>query len=202
MNTTMKTSPLAFVRGSMPFLIPLIVCLGTVAGCCHGQRPDRPVSQQPVPAQTTTAPPPAPPLPAPPSAAAEPAPAPPPPPVPTAEKPAAPAPEAPVRPTTKTACDACRGRWGIHGLAETKSCVCRTKDGGKICRDGSDCSALCIADEKKFEVKEAGPPPRGYYVGKCSTYDTVFGCFKLIPNGIRSKPPQIQDEAADSICID
>jgi hypothetical protein len=200
MKTSMKTSPPAVVRGSMPSLISLIVCLGAVTGCCHGQRSDHPVSQQQVAAQTTTVPPPATPAP-PPPAPAEPAPPPPPPPS-AAENPAAQAPEAPVRPTTKAACDACRGRWGIHGLAETKSCVCRTKDAGKICRDGGDCSALCIADEKKFEVKEAGPPPRGYYVGKCSTYDTVFGCFKLIPNGIRSKPPQLQDDAADSICID
>ena len=198
----MKTSPLALVRCSMPSLIPLLVCLGAVAGCCHGQRSDRPVPQQPVAAQTATVAPAAPPPPAPPPLAADPAPPPPAPLAPAADKPAPPAPPTAVRPTTKAACDACQGRWGIHGLAETKSCICRTKDAGKICRDGNDCSALCIADEKKFEVKEAGPPARGYYVGKCSTYDTVFGCFKLIPGGTRSKPPLLPDDAADSICID
>src|ERR671938_616745 len=48
---------------------------------------------------------------------------------------------APNRPTTKEGCDACQGKWGKHGLAEADSCICKTKDAGKVCRDGSECQA-------------------------------------------------------------
>jgi hypothetical protein len=106
------------------------------------------------------------------------------------------------RPTSKVACDACGGLWAAHGVAQIESCVCRTKDAGKPCRDGADCSGSCIADEKKFEIVQPGPPPRGFYLGQCSIYDTTFGCFKVIPAGIRSKPPQLEEDAAEAICVD
>lgn len=109
----------------------------------------------------------------------------------------------PPRPTTKAACDACKGSWARHGLAETETCVCRTKDGGKVCRDGVECEGQCIAaDDGGFEVKEPGPPPKGYWVGKCSEMDTTFGCHRTIPHGASKKPPQVAEDAADTMCID
>jgi hypothetical protein len=113
-----------------------------------------------------------------------------------------PEPAAAERPKTKEACGACNGVWAIHGLGETEACNCRTKDGGKLCRDGAECEASCIADENRFEVVQAGPPAKGFYVGNCSEFETAFGCFKFIAAGIRAKGPQLKEDAADSFCID
>lgn len=106
-------------------------------------------------------------------------------------------------PTTKQACDACDGKWARHGLGEQETCICKTKDGGKACRDGADCTGQCIAaDDAAFEVTEKGPPPKGYWRGKCSEYDTTFGCHRTIPSGAKSRPPLSKEDAADNICID
>jgi hypothetical protein len=115
-----------------------------------------------------------------------------------------PAGEAPARPTTKASCDACKGVWARHGLAEAESCVCRTKDAGKVCRDGGECEGQCLVDESDgaFEVTEKGPPQKGYWKGKCSEFDTTFGCHKTIRHGARKKPPETPEDAADTICID
>jgi hypothetical protein len=106
------------------------------------------------------------------------------------------------RPKTKEACVTCNGVWAVHGLAETESCNCRTKDSGKLCRDGSECEASCLADENRFEVVQAGPPAKGFYVGNCSEFEISFGCFKFITAGIRAKGPQLKEDAADSYCVD
>jgi hypothetical protein len=108
----------------------------------------------------------------------------------------------PTRPTTKEACDACQGKWSKHGLAEVDSCICKTKDAGKVCRDGKDCQGDCIADDDGFEVVEAGPPAKGYWKGKCAEYDTTFGCHRTIATGTRAKPPQTAEDAAGTICVD
>jgi hypothetical protein len=112
--------------------------------------------------------------------------------------------EAPARPTTKESCDACKGKWGRHGLAEADSCICRTKDFGKVCRDGGECEGQCLVEEGDggFEATEPGPPAKGYWKGKCSEYDTTFGCHKTIPHGARAKKPELPEDAADTICID
>jgi hypothetical protein len=121
-----------------------------------------------------------------------------------AAAPAAPGtPAAPAAPPkTQEACAACNGVWGVHGLADAPSCNCRTKDGGKPCRDGAECESACLADEKKFETVELGPPPKGFYSGRCAEFQTSFGCFKFIPNGVRAKGPQLQEDAAESLCVD
>ena len=106
------------------------------------------------------------------------------------------------RPTTQAGCDACGGKWGKHGLAEADSCICKTKDAGKVCRDGSECQADCIADEDGFEVVQKGPPAKGYWKGKCADYDTTFGCHRIIAAGTRAKPPQTAEDAAGTICVD
>jgi hypothetical protein len=111
--------------------------------------------------------------------------------------------EAP-RPTTRESCDACKGTWGRHGLAEADSCVCRTKDHGKVCRDGGECEGQCLVDEGDggFEATEPGPPAKGYWKGKCSEFETTFGCHKTIPHGARQRKPELPEDAADTICID
>ncbi len=108
-----------------------------------------------------------------------------------------------VRPQTKQDCDACGGLWDKHGIAETEGCICKTKDGGRACRDGADCEGQClVGDDSKFEIAEPGPPPRGFYVGVCSKYETTFGCFRVLERGARGGGPKTQDEAAHHICVD
>ena len=107
-----------------------------------------------------------------------------------------------ARPTTKASCDACQGVWAKHGLAEAESCICKTKDAGKVCRDGAECEGQCIADDDGFEVAEPGPPAKGFWKGKCSPYDTTFGCNRTIAQGTRAKGPQLAEDGAPTMCID
>jgi hypothetical protein len=106
------------------------------------------------------------------------------------------------RPRTKEACDACQGRWGVHGLADVAVCICKTRDSGRSCRDGADCEGQCLAETGGFVVVEKGPPPKGYFRGKCSEFDTTFGCHPTIPEGASKKGPQLAEDAAEEICID
>jgi hypothetical protein len=109
----------------------------------------------------------------------------------------------PPRPTNKAGCDACKGLWARHGIAEAESCICKTKDAGKACRDGSECEGTClVSDDAKFEVAVPGPPPRGFFTGKCAEYDTTFGCFRTIARGTRANGPVPEDEAAQRLCVD
>lgn len=134
---------------------------------------------------------------------ASPAPRPPPPAsAPPASTPAASKPP-PPRPTTKAGCDACQGKWERHGIAEAESCICKTKDGGKTCKDGADCEGACIvADDAKFEVAVPGNPPKGFYVGRCADYDTTFGCYRLISKGATKDGPVAADDLAHRLCVD
>jgi hypothetical protein len=106
------------------------------------------------------------------------------------------------RPKTKEACDACQGRWGIHGLAEVELCICKTRDSGRSCRDGADCEGQCLAESNGFVVVDKGPPPKGYFRGRCSEFDTTFGCHQMIMEGASKKGPQLAEDAAEQICID
>jgi len=91
----------------------------------------------------------------------------------------------------------------VHGIAETASCICKTKDGGHLCRDGADCEGQClVAEDAKFEVVNTGPPPRGYYVGRCSEFDTTFGCNRMIPRGARARGPLPSGDAIEDMCVD
>src|SRR5688500_13724755 len=97
---------------------------------------------------------------------------------------ATPAPLTQPRPTTEEGCRACNGLGAVHGLATTPACNCRTRDAGKQCRDGSECEGMCVAAEQPERVVvSAGPPPQGYYMGRCSSLVTVFGCNRLIDRG-------------------
>lgn len=119
-----------------------------------------------------------------------------------------PAPAAETRraapPPTEDECRACRGVWGKHGIAETPSCNCRTNDGGKACRDGAECEGQCIADadNPRHEVTDPGPPPRGYFLGRCSELASVFGCFRTIDRGAAARGPVPAADPPGMICAD
>jgi len=102
-------------------------------------------------------------------------------------------------PRTQAECAACNGVWGQHGLAQVASCLCRTSDGGKPCRTHSDCQGKCVAGEiVDREVVEAGPPPKGYFIGHCTDFDPVFGCMRMI----EQTGPGRLDELPPMLCID
>jgi hypothetical protein len=105
-------------------------------------------------------------------------------------------------PRTERDCKACNGDWGIHGISPTPSCNCRTTDGGKRCKDGTECQGLCTAaDDPEREVTDPGPPTRGFFVGRCSRFSTVFGCYRPIDDGAGSKPADLT-EPPQMICAD
>src|SRR5689334_7864158 len=109
----------------------------------------------------------------------------------------------PTRPSTKEACDACQGIWAAHGVEESETCICKTNDEGRECTDGNDCQGECLLDgDAELHVMEQGDPPRGYYKGHCADYDTTFGCFRHIPDGIQSELPLTAEEAGPDVCVD
>ena len=106
------------------------------------------------------------------------------------------------RPKTERECKACNGSWGVHGLSQQPACNCRTSDGGKRCRDGIECESLCTAGENpEREVTERGSPERGFWIGKCSEFVDVFGCFRPIEDGAGAKPVEL-GEPPQMICAD
>jgi hypothetical protein len=105
-------------------------------------------------------------------------------------------------PQAEKDCRACNGEWGIHGLAQTPSCNCRMKDAGKRCRDGTECQGLCIgADTPERQVVDKGPPARGFFVGRCSKFETVYGCYRPIEDGASARPVDLT-EPPNMICAD
>jgi hypothetical protein len=112
------------------------------------------------------------------------------------------APAAGGPPATREGCDACQGKWGRHGLADVESCICKTKDGGKECRDEADCEAQCVAGDQDFVVVEKGSPPKGHWKGRCAEYATTFGCHRFVPKGASKRPPLPADDAAEQLCYD
>jgi len=109
----------------------------------------------------------------------------------------------PARPADKEACDACAGIWGVHGIEPVASCICRTKDAGQSCTDGSDCQGACIVDDDApFEIVAPGDPPRGTFVGRCADYDTTYGCYRVAPRRDEASSPLPENEAAQDVCVD
>jgi hypothetical protein len=105
--------------------------------------------------------------------------------------------------TTPDSCLACNGIWGRHGLAQKEGCLCRTRDAGKICKSRKDCESQCVAkDEPDAEIVDKGPPPKGYFLGKCHGYASFFGCARLLPGSAASGGPVPLDEPPPKICID
>jgi hypothetical protein len=108
----------------------------------------------------------------------------------------------PPRPESKEACNACGGLWGTQGIAEVESCICRTSDGGRECRDGAECDGVCLVDDRaQFEAVNTDPA-LGSFVGRCSDYDTLFGCYRILPVGSSERAALPADDAADDICVD
>ena len=103
-------------------------------------------------------------------------------------------------PTTEQGCRACNGVFGPHGIDPAPRCVCRTKDAGKKCHAKADCEGDCIGDLGDREVTQPGPPPLGFWIGRCSEMRTTFGCHILLP----AKPAtQVRlDEAPTKLCVD
>ena len=91
----------------------------------------------------------------------------------------------------------------MHGISQTESCDCRTHDGGKRCRDGAECEGMCIAaEEPEREVTNAGPPARGFFVGRCSTLVTVYGCNRMIDRGAVARGPVLLADPPPQLCVD
>ena len=105
---------------------------------------------------------------------------------------------------TADQCRACRGDWAVHGLAPEPSCDCRTADAGKRCTDGADCEGSCVAasEDPERQVVEPGPQPRGFFVGKCSEFVTVWGCHRIIQRGARARGPQPLADSPTMLCVD
>jgi hypothetical protein len=103
--------------------------------------------------------------------------------------------------TTPEACRACNGAWGPHGRVQKESCLCRTKDAGKLCKSKSDCESQCVAsDPPNAEIVERGPPPKGFFLGHCHEFVTFFGCGRLLRDS--SPAPAPLDQPPARICID
>lgn len=109
-------------------------------------------------------------------------------------------PPSPAR--TPEACRACNGEWGQHGLSQEPSCLCRTRDHGRACLDGSECEGDCLFAGDPPRVIETGPPRRGYHVGRCSEFVTSFGCHPLLIDGTKQQPPTDLSEEVPTLCID
>jgi hypothetical protein len=106
---------------------------------------------------------------------------------------------------TEGECRACNGEWGVHGLLDKPSCLCRTHDVGKVCKDGGDCEGECVVDDMKPEVAvtDPGPPARGYFLGRCSAFDHFFGCRARLPAGAKAHGPvRLDQELAEHVCVD
>lgn len=103
-------------------------------------------------------------------------------------------------PTTEEGCRACNGDFGAHGIDPTPKCLCRTKDAGKKCRGKDDCEAECVADGGEREVTQPGPPPLGFWLGRCAEFRATFGCHTFLPP--KSGKPVRLDEALPQMCVD
>jgi hypothetical protein len=77
------------------------------------------------------------------------------------------------------ACLAAGGAWARFGvyahLCGIYSCVERTTDGGRLCRDRSDCQHLCITDRPAVIGAEAS--------GRCTALRSNIGCFTHVDDG-------------------
>ncbi|MBU0762373.1 MAG: hypothetical protein KKD39_05055, partial [Candidatus Altiarchaeota archaeon] len=80
-----------------------------------------------------------------------------------------------AEPKNKIDCEALGGRWGRMGLYPEEICNLKTKDGGRICMDSSECEGICIAELTPEERKKA-QNSKIKATGKCSEYMKKAGC--------------------------
>lgn len=114
---------------------------------------------------------------------------------------APPAPDA-GEPRTAEACRACNGDFGVHGLDPAPRCLCRMRDAGKRCRAKDDCEGECVGDGGEREVTDPGPPPRGFFLGRCSELRTAFGCHHFLGRRRDQPGPVRLDEPQPEMCVD
>ncbi len=85
-------------------------------------------------------------------------------------------------------CRAAGGEWGRFGaiahLCGIYSCVPRTSDGGKPCRNRSECEYLC--------VYRRGAAIGAEVTGECAAVRTSFGCTTQVDSG----------RVVGTVCID
>lgn len=62
-------------------------------------------------------------------------------------------------------CERQGGRWGKAGKSNGRTCIKRTRDGGKQCRKESDCDGVCLARS-----------------GTCAPSKPLFGCNEILQN--------------------
>jgi hypothetical protein len=91
----------------------------------------------------------------------------------------------PARDAALSACRACKGQWGRHGLSQMEGCICRTKDAGRVCH-GGDCEGACL-----LHATVDGKPQ-----GRCAELKTTLGCHERIT---RSADGEI---AVHNVCVD
>lgn len=96
----------------------------------------------------------------------------------------------------------CNGEWAAHGISGVVSCLCRTSDAGRDCRDKSECRGECLLELVRSEQVSPGPPARGYFIGKCAEFVTSFGCLRRIQSGAKSAGPVDLSELPPEICQD
>ena len=76
-------------------------------------------------------------------------------------------------------CRATGGEWGKYGaiahLCGIYSCAPRTSDGGKPCRDRSECEYLC--------VYRRGAALGAEVTGECAAVRSAFGCTTQVDSG-------------------
>ncbi len=85
----------------------------------------------------------------------------------------------PALDAAKHACDKCNGTWGPFGVGKSQGCNCKTRDAGKVCRDGNDCQGFCMFSHYDAE---------GHEYGKCSDSDKLSGCFEIVEKGAAKRP--------------
>jgi hypothetical protein len=103
-------------------------------------------------------------------------------------------------PRNEEGCRACNGKWGVHGIEQTPSCLCRTHDVGHRCRGKDECEGDCLGDAGEREVTQPGPPPLGFWVGRCSEFHATFGCHVFLQP--RAGEPMRLDVPAEQLCAD
>lgn len=105
----------------------------------------------------------------------------------------------------QAACARCNGDWGVHGLAPTPGCNCRTNDAGRSCFAREQCQGACLLDTRvpagpaSVVVVDPGPPRLGHFVGQCAEFVTSYGCRATAP--VAEELLNL-DEAPPMICTD
>ena len=97
-------------------------------------------------------------------------------------------PDSAVQAQKEKECREAGGQWARFGVRDhlcgVYSCAARTGDGGKECRNHSDCEYLCLA---KGEPRVGSPA-----AGQCAAIRSEFGCKYHVNGGV----------VAGRVCVD